>query len=313
MSAVLPNDSKAVALSDPTYLQGIPPALLNSADIEAYATQLEPKLFEPFNKKYLKPATYEIPFEGDLYFWSDAESALISPLQKIPLAKDGQFTIPPNSIVYVSPATVFRVPHFLALRFNLTIKLVHRGLLLGTGPLVDPGFAGRLLIPLHNLTSQSFVVCGDEGFIWVEVTKISPVRTGTVQASFPPDKRERSAREYFRKANQLRPIVSTLAVTAQKLDGLFKTVEKVSVYGALGLLVAGTALIYGSWSLLNDTHHYVTDTYKATSEDLSKVQKRQDELQVELDSLKKTMSKLAPKNIANPGAEKAIDSKDPTK
>lgn len=309
MSAVLPSDLKAVASFDPAELQGIPPALLNSADIEAYATLLEPKLFEPFDKNHLKPATYEIPFEGDLYLWRDEGK----PLEPHALASNGHFTIPPNAIVYVSPATVFHVPHFLALRFNLHIKLVHRGLLLGTGPLVDPGFAGRLLIPLHNLTSQPLVVSGDEGFIWVEVTKISPVRFGKKQVPFPPGKRGRSAEDYFKKANQLHPIVSTLDVTAKKLSHYLSEFKRFSVLAAVGFVASLFGLGVGVLSLINDTHHYVTDTYKTSSDDLSKVQKRQDDLQVELDSLKRTMAELATNNMPNPEAQKKTGSQTPKK
>jgi len=57
------------------------------------------------------------------------------------------------------------------MRFNLRIKHVHRGLLLGTGPLVDPGFNKKILIPLHNLTDRSYDIALDEGLIWVEFTK----------------------------------------------------------------------------------------------------------------------------------------------
>ncbi len=30
-------------------------------------------------------------------------------------------------------------------------SIVYKGLLLGTGPIVDPGFVGKLYIPLHKL------------------------------------------------------------------------------------------------------------------------------------------------------------------
>ena len=64
---------------------------------------------------------------------------------------------------------------------------MHRGLLVGTGPLVDPGFRGKLLIPLHNLTLDAYEIRGDEGLIWVEFTKTSfkpedEVKEGTQEA-----------------------------------------------------------------------------------------------------------------------------------
>lgn len=261
-------DPKAVATHEPLTLRGIPPALLNSADIAAYAEQLSPRLFEPFNKDGLKTATYEIPFEGDVYRWRDESSSL----EKHILTKDGVFTIDANSIVYVSPETYFRVPHFLALRFNLHIKLVHRGLLLGTGPLVDPGFAGRLLIPVHNLTSQPLVVRGGDGFLWVEVTKISPVRFGSSQVPFAGSKKARTAEDYLKAANSFNPIVSTLHVTSARLAALWQRMRLVSYAGGFTVAVAMAALTYSVVSLVRDAHQYVTDTRKASSEDMEKLQ-----------------------------------------
>ena len=78
-----------------------------------------------------------------------------------------------NSITFVQIESKIRLPEYIALRFNLRIKHVHRGLLLGTGPLVDPGFAGELLIPLHNLTSKKYEISVEEGIIWIEFTKTS--------------------------------------------------------------------------------------------------------------------------------------------
>ncbi len=301
-------DPQVVAKLDPAPLQGVPAALLNSADIAAYSTLLNPPLFEPFDEAKLKPATYEIPFEGEIYLWRGENSDL----EKRSLRSDETFTIQPNSIVFICPSTYFRVPNFLALRFNLHIRLVHRGLLLGTGPLVDPGFAGRLTIPVHNLTSQSVIIKGSEGFIWVEVTKISPTRSGTTLVDFPIAKKARTPRDYFRAANNLKPIVSTLQITSEKLREESKRWQKFSVIAGVGLAITLAGFLGTVWSLINDTHHYVTDARKASTDDLEKkastddlekLRKRQDELKAELESLKQALKQdphKAPPGRAKP-------------
>ena len=38
---------------------------------------------------------------------------------------------------------------------------------------MDSGFSGSLLIPLHNLTNNNYEICGGDGIIWVEFTKLS--------------------------------------------------------------------------------------------------------------------------------------------
>ena len=101
------------------------------------------------------------------------------------------------------------LPEYIAVRFNLHIRYVHKGILLGTGPLVDPGFFGRLLIPLHNLTDNNYVLEGGKGIIWVEFTKVSQnvfwnqlenKNRPSDLKSFPDTKDLISAGDYFRRS-----------------------------------------------------------------------------------------------------------------
>ncbi|HEV8724992.1 MAG TPA: hypothetical protein VGW77_30620 [Candidatus Binatia bacterium] len=143
-------------------LPDVPPALLNAGDIYDYARIMG--MIWPFEseekqlKQKLKPASYEVDFLGDIYF-ADQDGNQ----KKIEIRRETPFILPKNSIAFVFLATQFRLPDYIALRFNLKITHVHRGLLLGTGPLIDPGFSGRLLIPLHNLTSKDYTLIGGEG------------------------------------------------------------------------------------------------------------------------------------------------------
>ena len=116
-------------------------------------------------KARLKKASYEGRVGKAAYMY-DASMELIPVL-----VPDEPLTIPANSIVFVESDLEFRLPFDIALRFNLQITHVHRGLLLGTGPLVDPGYWGKLCIPLHNLTNEPYEIPLKEGLFWVEFTK----------------------------------------------------------------------------------------------------------------------------------------------
>ena len=100
-------------------------------------------------------------------------------------ARDAYLEVPKNSIVFVECDLDFRLPDFIALRFNLQIQHVHRGLLLGTGPLIDPGFWGKLCIPLHNLTDEDYRIPKDVGLIWIEFTKTT-LPVGQKDPARPP-------------------------------------------------------------------------------------------------------------------------------
>lgn len=142
------------------------PALLNSADIYDYIRVTG--MICPFDPKKLKSASYEISILGLCIYWDEDGKK-----QEKNLKKDEEFILKANSIALVSIEPKLRIPDYIALRFNLKIKHIHKGILLGTGPLVDPGYVGKLLIPLHNLTTNNYIFQGGEGLIWMEFTKLS--------------------------------------------------------------------------------------------------------------------------------------------
>lgn len=209
----------------------IPPALLNSADIQAYQAAcdlLKGEIINPASDR-LKGATYKILFRGDV-FWRDDEDG---ERKQQRIESSDKFIIPRNSIVFISPDTEFNLPDFIAARFNLTIPLVHQGLLLGTGPLVDPGFKGRLLIPLHNLTTRDVVVSGESGLIWVEFTKISTNFVTNFQtqnfefvSSYRNRAQQRTVEDYFSGTGGV-PVRSTLHDNAKKWESALSAVQTV--------------------------------------------------------------------------------------
>lgn len=71
----------------------------------------------------LKSASYEVNPGGKFIFWDEKDSKKIV----IDITKDGTFTLPPNSISFVQIESQFRLPQYIAVRFNLRITHVHRG------------------------------------------------------------------------------------------------------------------------------------------------------------------------------------------
>ncbi len=182
---VSPEDGKRLAEAwkrEPRELD-IPNTLLSSQHITGVVTStgaIAPFFISDAPKSRLKKAAYEGRIGSRAFIFEDSNS----PVQIFDATTDAYLKVPRNSIVFVESDLDFRVPDFIALRFNLQIQHVHRGLLLGTGPLVDPGFWGKLCIPLHNLTDQDYEIPRDEGLIWVEFTKttLSAGRTDPARA-----------------------------------------------------------------------------------------------------------------------------------
>ena len=149
----------------------IAPALLNSADIGRYVGEGCLIGKENFHRDRLKPASYEMRFLGELYNWQEVHGRLKQCRRTV---SNGEcVTLHKNSISYLWTEEKLLLPEYIAARFNLRIREVHKGILLGTGPLIDPGFGGQILIPLHNLTDNDYEIKGGDGIIWVEFTKVS--------------------------------------------------------------------------------------------------------------------------------------------
>lgn len=299
----------------------IPPALLNAGDIRAYAEHPDTHLFSPFNSEKLKPASYEVLFEGEVHFWEYSPKSDRSGDRKVvSLTTTDTFTIRPNSIVFIRPATHFRIPSFLAVRFNLSIKRVHQGLLLGTGPLVDPGFEGRLLIPVHNLTSNEITIRGKDGFIWVEVTKLSPSTVlwdgvahphAHVVPVFPEGKLDLDATDYFDKANHGLPILSSVEQTLKSVtralsegQDMLAKLRRLSIWAGTGLafslLIGCGTMILAAFQLYGviQTAH---GKFDGTTADIAKIRELDlKTLTTEMATIKEELKRLAAKREAVP-------------
>ncbi|MEW6147749.1 MAG: dCTP deaminase domain-containing protein [Bradyrhizobium sp.] len=231
---------------------GVPRALLSSFEIADYARVTG--MMWPFAEKQLKSASYEVFIGGEVIWW-DGKGRRQSKIVK----RGTPLILEANSIVFAQVEPVFRLPNYIAIRFNLRITHVHRGLLLGTGPLVDPGFHGKLLIPLHNLTSTNYAIDTNEALIWIEFTKttfgyvpaieedLATPRDPNKFKGFPPDKRHLDPDKYLRKANAGNAIQSSIPDSiAKSADSAREAAKSLSRIRNIGILAAlGIVLTIG--------------------------------------------------------------------
>jgi deoxycytidine triphosphate deaminase len=228
----------------------IPPALLNSADIADYVATTG--MIHPFYPEGLKPASYEVSLLGDAVYWDEEGRKHIQTI-----SRGDAFVLRQNAIAFVTLEPEFHLPDYIALRFNLKIPNVYRGLLLGTGPLIDPGWAGHLSIPLHNLTTNEYTFRGGEPLIWMEFTKLSPnerwanrrrdiSRRRGVYSPFPEDKRYGSVETRLASAAPNMPVSSSLATalaSAHDAANTSRSLTRRITWGGIIGLVFGLATI----------------------------------------------------------------------
>lgn len=147
----------------------IPSALLNSADISDYVATTG--LIFPFEEDddNLKSAALRVRMLGDIVYWgSDGEK------RSCVLNEGEEFRLAANSITYVTLEPYFRIPDYIKVWFHLDASHVYKGLYLNAS-FIDPGFVGRLSLPLHNPTANEYVLRARDSLIWVTFMKISPL------------------------------------------------------------------------------------------------------------------------------------------
>jgi deoxycytidine triphosphate deaminase len=256
-------------------------------------------MIHPFHPEDLKPASYAFRLEG---LCRDEKGDLVE------IEEGDDFDLKPNSIAFVTLEPYLRLPDYIALRFNLKIKNVYRGLLLGTGPLVDPGFEGRLSIPLHNLTANSYRFRGGDTMIWVEFTKLSPnerwVKHNKDQAPldpllyepFPADKYGRTLKKYLEEADQHRVIVSSIPSVFTEASEAAKRANAAATRVTVGLVFTIIGLLGIVFAAFNLTRGFVSDAredLRAHVESSDSLMRRVTDLQRAVDSLTRIRSRSA--------------------
>lgn len=235
------------------YWQDLDPAhsgMLSSEQIKRYVNQLQ--MIYPFSEGQLKPASYELTL-GPLY-QIDGEDGVLTKAQPI-------LVIPPNSIAFVSMGERLMLPHYIVGRFDLQIDFIYKGLLIGTGPQVDPGFRGVLSCPLHNISNNPIRIGFGEQFAKIDFEKAGGWPDPAIQflagQSVTTDRQLYTFKDELRQLQVVlfnegkrwkRPITGyppgELTVTSS-LAGIDRTVRRIQGVGVLAM----AALLIGAASL----------------------------------------------------------------
>lgn len=89
----------------------IVPSLLNSSDIFKYVEKTA--MIHPFYPTKLKSVSYPVKILGELVYWNKKGKQI-----KKNIREGDEFKLKPNSIVFIQLEPKFRLPDYIALRFN---------------------------------------------------------------------------------------------------------------------------------------------------------------------------------------------------
>lgn len=230
-----------------------------------------------FDAKCLGPATYNMRL-GKIAFIKEHDSLMTVKLGESEDRNRGiqEFVeLKPNALIFVTTYEKFNLPKDIIARFNLKSKWVHRGLLLGTGPIVDPELVARLLIPIHNFSSEPVQLHYKKEIISVEFTRtLNPSTTFDDKSHVvsesdtikyvPNENRFFNPEKYKDRAGK---IVSSSVLKrleeyheeSLKFKSTLNKIRSYSLVGAVALFIALATLTYTTWSLIADAQHAVAE------------------------------------------------------
>lgn len=120
---------------------------------------------EDFSEDCLQPASYDMRL---------GEEAITSTQrEKISPANKGLLTIPPGDFALVTTHERIRLPPRFAGHIGLRSHYARKGLILLSGPQVDPGFGGVLVLGLNNVSPRDVVIPYKEKFCTVEFYRLN--------------------------------------------------------------------------------------------------------------------------------------------
>ena len=126
-------------------------------------------VIEPFAEAQIQGATYDLRV-GD-------QGATTSGKRVVNLKEVGFMSIQPGDFAILTVLEIIRLgPQFVG-RFGLRSKFARKGLIATTGPQIDPGFHGRLIIGITNLSPRPVSLSHGDDFVSLEIHRLEEATT----------------------------------------------------------------------------------------------------------------------------------------
>lgn len=116
-------------------------------------------LINPCIHDNIQACSYDLTFSGEYYFYQpeDKDKVLVKNL-----TKNQKLRIPADAICYVLTTEEVNMPNNLTASISLSFGLIKKGVMLSVQPPYDPGYSGKTVALLHNLSDKAVeITVGD--------------------------------------------------------------------------------------------------------------------------------------------------------
>ena len=111
----------------------------------------EKKLVTPFKEDNIQTCSYDLTFGGEYYFYRPEDKDEVCVRE---ISKGATLKIPADAICYIITAETVKMPDNLTASISLAFGLIKKGVMLSAQPPYDPGYHGKTVALLHNLSDE---------------------------------------------------------------------------------------------------------------------------------------------------------------
>lgn len=120
---------------------------------------------DPFDRDSLQPASYDLKLGSDV--------AITDKEHIINLKEQGTVVLRPGHTALVLTDEIIKLDNQHIARFGLISSLARAGLIASVGPQIDPGFEGKLVFTIRNISGKDVVLLYRDFFVTVEFHKLN--------------------------------------------------------------------------------------------------------------------------------------------
>jgi len=131
---------------------------------------LEKNLITPFSEKNLRNSSYDLTV-GDEIYCGNSETDNLR-IRTTYLAKNDSFKIPAYGFAYILCNENIKLDYCMTARVSLRMSLIYKGLILTVQPPFDPNYNGKVIVLLHNMSTEPIYLKRGERIVTIEFSYV---------------------------------------------------------------------------------------------------------------------------------------------
>ena len=264
--------------------------ILTSHTIEGLSCEDGKDLIVPFKSEHLRGSSYDLTI-GDEYYIGENNKR--RPLTTERLRPSQSFTVPPHAICFILTEESINLPRDITAKISLRMTHIYEGMMLTSQPPFDPGYRGKVIIMLHNLSSSSVHFKQGERVATIEFSRLDE-----------PSKDMKPHRSVQTLQSQLgKPLTSSLSeiasVSNRARDKVDSLVNQTLIFVTI-ILAAMTAPGIITYSLmssrLDDQKVQIKDLSESLASHIAEINRYREDSEM----LRKKLTALMPSHQISP-------------